>query len=186
MPRRENTKPNFAAVDAIRKSIGSCMVAPTPTAAPFTAAITGLEAAEDAQDDAAPAVAADAVMDDLVAGGALVVVERIAARDAKLGASTESPARSGDHDRADLVVCIGEVEQLDHLAHDHGRERVHLVGAIEGRDRNAVRDLEIEHGEVGHVSVRSLKGVGRSSESAILPTPSIQIGASAAMNSIIT
>ena len=41
MPRRANTKPNFAPVEASRKSIGSCIVAPTPTAAPFTAAITG-------------------------------------------------------------------------------------------------------------------------------------------------
>ena len=36
MPRRANTKPNLASVDAIRMSIASCMVTPIPTAAPFT------------------------------------------------------------------------------------------------------------------------------------------------------
>ncbi len=41
MPRRENTKPKRAAVDARRMSIGSCIVTPTPTAAPLIAPITG-------------------------------------------------------------------------------------------------------------------------------------------------
>ncbi len=42
IPRRTNTKPNRASADASRMSIGSSIVAPTPTAEPFTAAITGL------------------------------------------------------------------------------------------------------------------------------------------------
>jgi hypothetical protein len=41
MPRRENTKPKRAALDASRMSIGSCIVAPMPTAAPLIAPITG-------------------------------------------------------------------------------------------------------------------------------------------------
>ena len=41
MPRREKTKPNFAAVDASRISIGSVIVTPTPTAAPLIAPMTG-------------------------------------------------------------------------------------------------------------------------------------------------
>ena len=41
MPRRAKTKPIRAAVDAIRMSIGSVMVMPTPTAGPLIAAITG-------------------------------------------------------------------------------------------------------------------------------------------------
>ena len=42
MPRRANTKPKRADSAAMRMSIGSCMVTPTPTAAPLTAAIIGL------------------------------------------------------------------------------------------------------------------------------------------------
>ena len=42
MPRRLKTKPKRAVVEAMRMSMGSCMVAPMPTAAPFTAQITGL------------------------------------------------------------------------------------------------------------------------------------------------
>jgi hypothetical protein len=40
-PRRANTKPKRAVVDAMRTSIGSVMVTPTPTAGPLMAAITG-------------------------------------------------------------------------------------------------------------------------------------------------
>ena len=42
MPRRTNTNPNRAVSAARRTSIASVIVAPTPTAAPLTAAITGL------------------------------------------------------------------------------------------------------------------------------------------------
>ena len=41
IPRRAKTNPNFAASLAIRTSIGSVSVTPTPTAAPLMAAITG-------------------------------------------------------------------------------------------------------------------------------------------------
>src|SRR5205807_997780 len=42
IPRRTNTKPIRASLAARRMSIGSVMVAPTPTAGPLIAAITGL------------------------------------------------------------------------------------------------------------------------------------------------
>jgi len=42
MPRRANTKPKRASVEARRMSIGNCIVTPTPTAAPLIAPITGL------------------------------------------------------------------------------------------------------------------------------------------------
>ena len=42
MPRRANTKPMRASSEARRMSIGSVIVAPTPTAGPLIAAITGL------------------------------------------------------------------------------------------------------------------------------------------------
>jgi hypothetical protein len=41
MPRRENTNPKRAVSLAMRTSMASCMVTPTPTAGPFTAAMTG-------------------------------------------------------------------------------------------------------------------------------------------------
>ena len=41
MPRRANTKPKRAAVDAMRMSIGSCIVTPIPTAAPLMAPMIG-------------------------------------------------------------------------------------------------------------------------------------------------
>ena len=40
-PRRANTKPIFASVEASRTSIGSVSVMPNPTAAPLMAAMTG-------------------------------------------------------------------------------------------------------------------------------------------------
>lgn len=42
IPRRANTNPNRAAVEASRMSAGSVMVTPTPTAGPLTATMTGL------------------------------------------------------------------------------------------------------------------------------------------------
>ena len=42
IPRRANTKPMRASSAARRMSIGSVIVAPTPTAGPLIAAITGL------------------------------------------------------------------------------------------------------------------------------------------------
>ena len=42
MPRRVKTKPMRASSEASRTSIGSVIVAPTPTAGPLIAAITGL------------------------------------------------------------------------------------------------------------------------------------------------
>ncbi len=41
MPRRAKTKPNFAFSLAMRTSMGSVMVTPTPTAGPLIAAMTG-------------------------------------------------------------------------------------------------------------------------------------------------
>ena len=57
MPRRENTKPKRASVEAMRMSIGSCMVTPMPTAGPLIARDHRLQAFEDAQRHAAAAVA---------------------------------------------------------------------------------------------------------------------------------
>ena len=42
IPRRTNTNPKRALSDASRTSIGSVIVAPTPTAGPLIAPITGL------------------------------------------------------------------------------------------------------------------------------------------------
>ena len=42
MPRLANTKPKRASVEAMRMSIGICIVTPMPTAAPLIAPITGL------------------------------------------------------------------------------------------------------------------------------------------------
>ena len=41
MPRRAKTKPNRASDEAMRMSIGNCIVTPMPTAAPLIAPITG-------------------------------------------------------------------------------------------------------------------------------------------------
>ena len=41
MPRRAKTKPIRAVVEAMRTSIGSVIVMPTPTAGPLMAAMTG-------------------------------------------------------------------------------------------------------------------------------------------------
>ena len=55
MPRRANTKPELGASSAaMRTSIGSVIVTPTPTAGPLIAAITGFVDSKMRSDDAPP------------------------------------------------------------------------------------------------------------------------------------
>ena len=114
MPRRANTKPMRASSAARRMSIGSVIVAPTPTAGPLIAAITGLVEREHAQRELAAVVARDRLGESAGA-----VVEGLAAA-GEVGPGAEAAAGAGDDDRADVVVGVGLIERLDELA-AHGR-----------------------------------------------------------------
>ena len=87
IPRRAKTKPMRASSAARRMSIGSVIVAPTPTAGPLIAAITGFLRVEDPQREFAAVVAAGRAR-----GVALAVVEGLAAA-LEVGAGAERRAR---------------------------------------------------------------------------------------------
>ena len=112
MPRRAKTKPIFAPSAAMRTSIGSVIVMPTPTAGPLIAAITGL---------------CDSKMRSVTCPppsrgtrrrrrGRARRASKVLAAAAEVGAGAEAAARAGDDDRAHVVVGVGAVEGLDQLA----------------------------------------------------------------------
>jgi hypothetical protein len=152
MPRRAKTKPKRACVEARRTSMGSCIVAPMPTAAPLIAPITGLRLREDAQRHLPAAVAVDPIG---AAGFAqllapLGVVEGVA-RGREVGPGAEGAARAGDDHRAHGVIGVGEVEGGDELvAHARG-EGVELLGPVQRHGGDAVLDGESEGLEGGGV-----------------------------------
>src|SRR3990167_2776868 len=132
MPRRLNTKPKRAFSEAMRISIGSCMVTPMPTAAPLMG-------------DAAAAIALDvdrfgAAL--LAIAGAGVIVEGLGAGREVCAGAESALAVPGDDDDLHIVVGIGDVEGLDHLVHHRAGEGVHVVRAVEGQRGNAVLDIE--------------------------------------------
>ena len=144
IPRRANTKPMRASSEARRTSIGSVIVAPTPTAGPLMAAITGLVQLKTPQRQF-PAVVAG----NRVRLAALAVVEGLAPA-AEVGTRAEAPAGTRDDDRVDLVVGIGAVEGLPQLQAHLGRPRVQAVRPVEGDREDApvevVDDLLEAHG----------------------------------------
>ena len=114
-----------ACVDAMRMSIGSVMVTPTPTAAPLIAAITGFLSLKISSVSSPPpsrcfsACAAPSRLRSKVDGP----------RPRSAPAQKRAPG-AGDDDDADRVVGVGAVEGVDHLvAHDAG-ERVEMVGTV--------------------------------------------------------
>ena len=137
MPRRANTKPMRASSAARRTSIGSVIVAPTPTAGPLIAAITGFVDSKIRSVSSPPlSRLAPATLSRLRA------VERVAAA-AQVRARAEAPAGAGDDDRAHVVVRVREIERRAQLcAHLRGprvqplgsvqRDREHAVGGLRG------------------------------------------------------
>ncbi len=105
-PRRANTNPNRALSAARRMSIGKVMVTPTPTAGPFTAAITGLVDRKMRNATRPPSSRCTSVVSQQ-----LRVVERRATR-AEIGAGAEASAATGHHDDAHIVVRIRAVERV--------------------------------------------------------------------------
>ena len=126
MPRRAKTKPKRAADEAMRMSIGSVMVTPTPTAGAVDRGDHRLAALEEAQRHQAAAVA---VRLDRLRRAA--VVERAAAA-AQVGAGAEAAPGAGDDDGAHVIVGVGAIEGGDHLAAHALGERVQLVRAGAG------------------------------------------------------
>ena len=147
MPRRANTNPNLAFSLARRMSIGSVIVTPTPTAAPLIAAMTGLVQSKIRSDTRPPpSRVTPGTVGRLVAAAA---GERVAAG-RQVGAGAEAAPGAGDDDDPHVVVGVDPVERVDHLVHHRARERVELLGPVEGDRGDAlvdlVDDLRVLHG----------------------------------------
>ena len=152
MPRRANTKPMRASSAARRTSIGSVIVAPTPTAGPLIAPITGLVEAKIAQREL-PAVVARHVAvgrrQQRGLGGARAVVEGLAAG-GEIGAGAVAATGAGHDDRAHVVVGVGLVEGLDQLAAHRRRPRVQPLGAVERDREDALVETSVDDLLEGH------------------------------------
>src|SRR5262249_41426001 len=147
MPRRANTNPKRAFSDANRMSIGNVIVTPTPTAGPFTAAITGFFDSKIRSDTSPPAsrgmrsgpswAPPPAGSEGLAAPG-------------QVGPGAEAASGTGDDHYAHAVVGVGAVEGVDDLAPHRSGEGVEPVGPIEGQSGDAildvVADLRVVHG----------------------------------------
>ena len=108
IPRRANTKPNFAVSLAMRTSIGSVIVDADADGRAVDRGDHRLLALEDAQRREAAAVA-------VLARRLLLAVVEGAAAAAEIGARAEG-APGARHDRdADLVVPVDLVEDLEQL-----------------------------------------------------------------------
>ena len=108
-------------------SIGSVIVMPTPTAGPLIAAITGLTHSKMRSDTMPPPSRGTPAVGLHVAAA---LGERVAAG-RQVGAGAEPAARTGDDHGADVVVGIGAIEGVDHLAHHRVGERVELVRPVQ-------------------------------------------------------
>ena len=105
----------------------------------------GLQAFEDAQGQAAAAIALD--VDVLRAAlfavsGAGVIVERLGAGREVCAGAEGFLAVPGDDHGLHAVILVGDVEGLDHLVHHHAGEGVHVVRAVDGQRGDAVLDVE--------------------------------------------
>ena len=123
-PRRAKMKPSFAPVAAMRTSIGSVMVRPTPTAGAVDRRDRRLAAGENRADKAAAAALRDIYFAAKHAGPVRAgrVETGRAARDVRAG--TERPARAGDDQRAHRVVGVRAPEGILELG-AHGARYKH-------------------------------------------------------------
>ena len=117
IPRRAKTNPIRASSAARRMSIGSVIVAPTPTAGPLIAAITGL-VHSNTRSMKRPPPSRGTRRRSLALPRP--VIERLAAA-RQVGAGAEPAAGAGDDHHPDLVVGVGAVERLDQLARPSSR-----------------------------------------------------------------
>ena len=128
-------KPILAPLAAIRTSIGNVMVMPTPTAGPLIAAIEGFRQLKIASTNRPPpgfGAGEDA--------GAVLARRVEARRTARhVGAGAEGAARTGDDDRADVVVAVGAIESVRDLGAHLAGIGIELVGAVEGDDHERCR-----------------------------------------------
>jgi hypothetical protein len=93
----------------MRMSIGNCIVAPTPTAGPFTAAITGFFDSK-IRSVSRPPPSRCSSMDS----ARVAEVERAAAS-REVRACAECAACAGDDDGAHVVVGVGARERIEQL-----------------------------------------------------------------------
>ena len=136
-------------------SIGSVIVTPTPTAAPFTAAITGFFDSKIRRDTRPPPSRGIPSLAGRLA--ATAAAERLAPA-GEIGTGAEAPTPAGDDDRPYRVVGVGAIERVDHLGHHRARERVEHLRPVEREGGDAVADVQFD---LRVVHERKLTGISR-------------------------
>ena len=152
-------KPIRAPPAAMRMSIGSVSVMPTPTAGPLIAAIEGLRQLKIASTKPLPerALSRPPVANTPAPSSADVSKARGAGGDVR--AAQNRAARAGHDDGANVVVGVGAKRVLELRAHGAGIG-VQLVGPVE-RDRHdrivdLAGDLAVGCGRLVHVEFPSI------------------------------
>ena len=122
------------------------MVTPTPTAGPFTAAITGLIDRKMRNATNPPSSRCTSLV--------LQQLRMVEGRTAgpQVGAGAEAAAAPGHDHRTDVVVGVGTIERVDQLLVHAVREHVEPIGSVE-RDRedafvDLVTDLGVVHRDI--------------------------------------
>ena len=114
------------------------MVAPTPTAGPLTATITGLrEAAMRSETMPPPSRRTPAIVPPALRVVAAPGERRPAAR--QVSARAEAAPGPGEQDDPDGVVGVGQVEGRDKLARHRGGEGVEPLGPVQCHCGRAAR-----------------------------------------------
>ena len=135
------------------------MVAPTPTAGPLTATITGLrEAAMRSEMIPPPSREPRDRAVDLGLGLA-APGERTSGSAAKVSARAEAAPGPGEQDDPDGMVGVGQVEGRDKFPRHGAGEGIEPVGPVQGQRGRAARHL------VADLAKIRLAGVGQGSTS---------------------
>ncbi len=135
IPRRAKTKPILAPSAARRMSIGSVMVAPTPTAGPLMAAITGLVESKMRRVTMPPPSRGTSP------SAARSRQSNVSPPRGEVGARAEAASRAGDDDRTHVVVGVRVVEGVEQLVAHRLGERVESFGPVERDGQDVVGDL---------------------------------------------
>ena len=128
------------------------MVAPMPTAGPFTAEMTGFVQSKSRKvtrpaPSRGAATSAHPLATDGLALGVAVVVERPGAA-REVGAGTERSTAPGQDHRPHVVVGVDGGDGGEELADHRRRPRVQLVRPVQGDGGDVVSDVVVDLGEV--------------------------------------
>jgi hypothetical protein len=139
IPRRANTNPKRAFSDASRTSIASCIVTPTPTAGPFTAAITGFRHSKIRSVSRPPPSRTASLLQSTVPS-ALIADFRINAPHIKVSVVMPGHIGTGIRLNSLKVQANTDLDELDAAQVGMARARLQSMG----KDATAISDAEIK------------------------------------------